>query len=61
MAFPRAQKLAGMFAAPAFLVVEDDQPRPGLREVVAAVRSKVGLTGFAVAGFQLRHGGFGGM
>jgi len=50
-----------MFAAPAFLVVEDNQPRPGIRQVIAAVCPEIGFPGLAAAGVELRHGRFVGM
>jgi len=45
MAAPSPQKLASILAATAFLVVEDNDPRSFLLQVIAAVGPQIGFAG----------------
>ena len=57
---PGSQELPGMFPTPAWLVVEDNDARPGL-QIIAAISPKIGFAGFAVTRIQLCYGRFVGM
>jgi hypothetical protein len=57
MSPPTVQETLGMLAAAVALIIEDNDPMPGL-QVIAPVGSKIRFLGFTLAQIQLRHRGF---